>query len=891
MRTALLAAFDAALAKAAAAGVAYQGVTAAQVADEVDRVADELAALTSPPGTTAFTLTGTIFVSAGSASDSDVNDPNTVPVSNDTAAAAQPLEVPVILGGYVNLAGEGPDGNSFAAGDPVDLFAVSLAAGQRIYLRMGQAPQDADLDLCLYAAADPLNPLDCSLGTAEKEELAAPSDGDFLVEVRASPLCACASTYVLSIGQTLASAGANGVRLSDEFWPGEAVVTLAPAARPAGPAPRAAAYERRFALSALGGAADREMLFRLPEASGARAASFAALGAEKAREALQASLPGLDAARREKLDTLALLKALARRADVAGAEPNYVLRAQAVPNDPLFGLQWHYPLVNLPAAWDVTTGSAAVKVAVIDTGVLLAHPDLQGQLGSGFDFISSTAVSADGDGIDANADDPGDGGGGPSSFHGTHVSGTIGAATDNGIGVAGISQQVTLLPLRVLGVGGGSNFDILQAVRYASGLSNDSGLSEKADVINLSLGGGGFSSAAQAVFDQARAAGVIVVAAAGNDNSSQLFFPASYNGVISVSAVDIRRAKAPYSNFGPAVDVAAPGGDTSVDRNGDGFADGVLSTLKNEQTGAFNFVFFQGTSMATPHVAGIVALMKAVKPAMTPAELDALLAAGTITDDLGAPGRDDVFGHGLIDAQQAVVAVSAPPPADPVLVVNPTGLNLGASDTQAFFEVWNGGGGTLTITSVTEGEPWLSVAPAEVDGNGLGSYEVTVDRSGLAPGTYSGDISVASSAGSATVSVVMSVVTASPGADAGFHYVVLVDPGTLAPVAQAEAAAIGGVYSYQLTGVPAGSYLLYAGSDPDHDLSLCGTAEACGAFPTLGSPEPLEVTHDQSGIDFVTGFQQVVGATRVGGKPEPGLGLRRIGTRALGPARSASPPR
>jgi serine protease len=192
------------------------------------------------------------------------------------------------------------------------------------------------------------------------------------------------------------------------------------------------------------------------------------------------------------------------------------------------------------------------------------------------------------------AEDPGDlAFGQRSSFHGTHVAGTIGAATNNGGGVAGVAWGVTLVPLRVLGLGGGTSYDVLQAVRYAAGLANDSGTSHPVDVINLSLGGGGFSSTEQSVYTQARNAGVIVVAAAGNDDSSQLFYPASYAGVVSVSAVDLRLLKAPYSSFGAAVDVAAPGGDTSIDRNGDGYGDGVLSTLFDELAGLFGYAFYQ----------------------------------------------------------------------------------------------------------------------------------------------------------------------------------------------------------------------------------------------------------------------------------------------------------
>jgi serine protease len=173
------------------------------------------------------------------------------------------------------------------------------------------------------------------------------------------------------------------------------------------------------------------------------------------------------------------------------------------------------------------------------------------------------------------------------------------------------------------------------------------------------------------------------------------------------------------------------------------------------------------------------------------------------------------------------------------------------------------------------------VAPAAVDGNGLGTYQVTVDRSGLATGTFTGTITVASSAGSAAVSVVMSVFSVSAGADAGYHYVILVDPDTLDTVAQAESVPAAGQYVYELDDVEAGAYLLYAGSDPDNDFRICGGSEACGTFPTFGTPELLQVTHDRSGLDFVTGFQQTVGASSAGGERPPAL--RRLRRRAIGP--------
>jgi serine protease len=883
VRDKLLASFAKALAKASAAGVPYAGDGANTVAATIDAIVDGLAADTAP---VFVSISGVVQAAAGSVIDSDVNDPATPPVSNDTLGTAQAVPVPAAIGGYVNLPGFGPPGSFQATGDPSDFFRVSLAQGQRVNLRFD--PLDADLDLCLFTGVGV--PVECSEGTSETEELIAPSSGEFVVRVYVWEFCQCASSYVLTLGQNIASAGPNGVRLSDEFVPGELIVTLdAKAAALSAGAP-ASAFGASVGLQAAAGAADREMLLRLPAGESARTEALATLGVEPAADALAQRRAALSDEQRAKHDTILAMKALRGRPGVALVEPNYIRRAQATPDDTHFGLQWHYPLINLPAAWDLETGSAAVEVAVIDTGVLFAHPDLAGgQLSTtaDFDFVSNVSQALDNNGIDDNANDPGDGAGvQPSSFHGTHVAGTIGASTDNASGVAGVAWDVTIIPLRALGrFGSGTSYDILQAVRYAAGLPNDSGIQRPpVDIINLSLGGAGSSAAEQTVYTNARNAGVIIIAAAGNNNSSQLFFPASYDGVVSVSAVETRRQKAPYSNFGTAVDVAAPGGDTSVDRNGDGYADGVLSTLADEGSQAFVYAFYQGTSMAAPHVAGVAALMESADPGLTPQEFDAFLSSGVLTNDLGSPGRDDIFGHGLIDARKAVEAAIGSSSNEPFLLVNPTSLSLGSTLTTATFEVSNGGGGTLTITNVSETPdlPWLSVSPS----SGLGIYTVTVDRTGLAPGTYTGTITVTSTQdGTETVTVVMSVSSGSTEADAGFHYVLVVDPDTFDPVAQVPVGADEGAYDWSIADVPAGTYLIFAGNDSDNDLFICGTGEACGAFPTLGRPELVTLTSDRSDLHFVSGFLQTLEAppASTSAAPLPARGIRRLGGRRLAP--------
>ena len=248
------------------------------------------------------------------------------------------------------------------------------------------------------------------------------------------------------------------------------------------------------------------------------------------------------------------------------AEPNYILKPSAIPNDPGYKYQWHYPLINLPQAWDITTGSGAVIVAVIDTGVLLDHPDLQGQLISGYDFISDPSIARDGDGRDPDPNDAGDlGRGNSSSFHGTHVAGTIAAATNNAM--AWVASPGTPASCRCVSWDwrGGTSEDINQAILYAARLPNGSGTlpAKRADIINMSLGCACPSQAQQDVITQARNQGVIIIAAAGNDaqKGNPISYPASYTGVVSVGAVAMDKTRAPYSNFNAFVDIAAPGGD------------------------------------------------------------------------------------------------------------------------------------------------------------------------------------------------------------------------------------------------------------------------------------------------------------------------------------------
>lgn len=559
--------------------------------------------------------------------------------------------------------------------------------------------------------------------------------------------------------------------------------------------------------------------------------------------------------------TMARAAALRSTAGVRYAEPNYICRAHGEPDDTHYNLQWHYELMHLPEAWDVTVGSSSVIVAVIDTG-RRNHPDLAGRLGGGYDFISNVSNAGDGNGQDADPTDPGDEANpdGTSSFHGTHVAGTIGAATDNGQGVAGVTWQTTVMHLRALGRQGGTIADIADAIRYAARLTNGTGVvpSQRANVINMSLGGAGYTQTMQDAITAARDQGVVIFASAGNEASSSASYPAAHTGVISVSAVDLNGSLAPYSNYGSTIDLAAPGGDLSVDRDGDGYPDGVLSTLYDDSVSPADpiYAFYQGTSMAAPHAAGVAALMLAVDPTLTPTEIETILA--NTADDRGPVGRDDSYGHGLIDAHAAVLSAQGTASDTPVLLLSPTSLNFGGAQTDLTATVTNGGGGYLLVTTLDaitqSGDTWLQASllgRGDSTRNVLG-IGVTVDRTGLADGGYSGRVEVTSTGGTQTLQVIMTVGDATPAQPDVTLYVLAIDASTYETVEEIEILP-GSTLDFTFPSLPPGVYVLAAGTDLDDDGLICDEGEWCGMYPVEGEPVSMVLADGdaRTGIEFV----------------------------------------
>lgn len=823
----------------------------------------------------AYRISGRLATSASQAVDSDTNNPDSRSRDNNTPETAQSISNPITLGGHLNRSGAGEPGNSQENGDEDDFFRIDLLADQAVTMLVADY-ENADADLYLYDTDG--NIVDFSIETGELESITIPVSGTYLVN---ASIFSGATNYILAVGN-------EGVETRDkrEIIPWQAYVAFRdPSIRePGGPDLSMEDLAESVGMVRQAGARNRGTLMRLRENG---------LMPQQYRQRLQAAAGKKDAItdpeQRNRWETLMTIKSLRGDPRIAYAEPNYQLRTLQEPNDPAYVFQWHLPLINLPAAWETTTGAADVVVAVVDSGVLPAHPDLTGQLLGGYDFVRDPVSAQDGDGIDPDPTDPGGSDPGSSSFHGTHVSGTIAASGNNRAGVAGVAYSARIMPLRALGSGGaGTSYDVRQAIRYAAGLPNDSGLlpQQPADIINLSLGGAGFSRADQDLFQALWQSGITVVAAAGNEASTLPSYPAAYDHVISVSAVDAQRQITSYSNTGPTVDVAAPGGDNGVDLNGDGYPDGVLSTGATQSAAdtRFAYTFLSGTSMAAPHVAGVIALMKSVNPDLGADDIETLLTLGELSDELGAPGRDDLYGYGLINARRAVnAALSAAgqsPSESPRLVASAQTLSFARSATGLRLDLSNAGSGDLTVQSVSADRDWVQVTAAGVGPQGLGNYLVTVDRETLPTGTYDANIIAESSANTVTIKVLMTV--AAPGAATGIGvtYVLLYDVDTDEPVAQFIAAGDAGRYRFNFSNVPAGRYYLYAGTDSDNDLFICDEGEACGAWLNLDQPIVVELDSNLEDLEFPVEFQVAIPTlqartTPPRRTPEKGLPLMR----------------
>lgn len=322
-----------------------------------------------------------------------------------------------------------------------------------------------------------------------------------------------------------------------------------------------------------------------------------------------------------------VVDALAADPLVEFVEPNHMVRGLGTSvNDPYAGYQWNLDAIGASTAWQTSTGKG-ITVAVLDTGVRSGGPDGLTTLLSGYDYYNGDSNPTDGNG------------------HGTFVAGTIGQKTNNGKGVAGVAYDAKILPVKVMGDNGSGD---IAAVANGLVYATDKG----AQVVNLSLGSAYPSNTLESACRYAYERGVTVVAASGNEYATSISYPARYDSVIAVGAVGLRGSRAGYSNRGTGIDLVAPGGDLSRDEDGDGYADGILQ--ETIEDGAWTYTFWEGTSMAAPHVSAAAALLLSAG-AEGPDEVFQLLTSTAA--DAGSAGYDTSYGHGRLDAAAALSAL------------------------------------------------------------------------------------------------------------------------------------------------------------------------------------------------------------------------------------------
>lgn len=819
-----------------------------------------------------YTLAGTLQVAGGAAIDADLNDPNqTGRTSNDDIEHAQPLTTPARVVGTVNRPNTGPLGASRVDGDETDVYAIDLQGTETVELTFSADDPQADLDL--YVLSEDGRRVGTADGSATRDEcIRITQPGRHYLMVAAFR---GAAVYQLRVaGADSGAAGCSGRTVAADFAPGELVARAR-----GGTATRAlaaAATTRRAALRrAVGQAgvsahgadpATLAHLLTLPAGAEARRGGLRRLALALEQPAAapdSAATPARDDTARPdrgvqaRFDTLRYAKALQATGLYDYVQPDWRLTSSAAatlgpfpPNDPDWASQrWHHEMIALPAAINRLAAlpvppSLRPVIAIVDTGVMLDHPDLQAQFASsGRTFVT---VDQPGDGNRANGDDA-RGAADAAVSHGTHVAGTAAATAWNGLAVAGVAPMARLMPLNVFGRGGSARtHDIIQAMLYAAGLENNAGVqpTRRADVINLSAGSPGPCSAAfQETVDRVRAAGVLVVAASGsqarNDlgQPAEVQQPANCRGVIAVGAVDAARRLPPYANTGATLTLAAPGGD--LDQSLSGAADGIFSTLiasgpdgqREASVGAL-----QGTSMAAPQVSGVLALLRYLRPTLTPDEVDRLIAAGALSDDLGEPGRDPLFGWGLLNARKAIEAVLGgavvAPTAGAPVVVQPTRLDFGGFRLSATLELTAPPDSTDRIIGVRADHVAVTVRADRIDAStGLGRYLVSVDRRKLAAdGLHATTLTVSLASGhvlAVPVTVERTAGSLTGGIGVGPIYVTVSDADSGRVLHTVAATPMRGRYVWQVTGVRRPRVTLRAGGDLNNDGQLCGPGEPC----------------------------------------------------------------
>lgn len=720
------------------------------------------------------------------------------------------------------------------ADDRSDFFQANLQQGTVISTTASNDTADnSDADLYLYD--EQLNLINASFNSNASESLTVPSDGNYYIEM--AHYSGDRAKYSLNFSAGHVSNSDHALTLNGGLIPGELMV----------------AGISLPTLQQLGLAG--QLIKGSLKNGGLLKTHFPALllngilnGYHAAEEYRQRRSLIRDNAQRARYDSIILARVL-QQALGGIVEPNIRLGISSVDsNDSYAYQQWSLEQIGIENAWQSTEGSSTTHVAVIDTGFLLQHRDLQAAFTTGWNYVddnnnpaATTALSLQ---------------------HGTHVAGIIAAQRNNGLDIAGIAPKVKIIPIKVMKPDClcGSLYDALQGILWAAGEDNSAGTksANPAKVINLSIDlPTSHSNFLSNTINTAAAAGSVVVWAAGN-NSSRINVDEGHSlktpGLL-VTAASGRYGKiAHYSNYGNIIDVIAPGGDTRTD-NGSlriRSLSGHVSTTGEQIHNSSNM---QGTSQAAPHVSGSLALAASVWPNFSAEAVEAMLESGSLTEDTGIHGPDSYHGHGRIDADKSVRAAlqAASQPATSNsnqlrLRANPGELNFGGSFQQLTLNI-EANLADMPALTVSYRSSGLNVTPADTDNNGLGDWQVTLDRDAISDDLYQGVIIFQTGEQKLYVPVTAHSSGYLPRSTGiGKMLVEFLNPLDQRREHHVEADISGPqTFSFDLGTIPAGDYIIRASSDLDNNGRYCELGEFCGYLED--NPNQTTRVNHQNSLD------------------------------------------
>ena len=774
-----------------------------------------------------YNLSGKVQVAYNSFADSDVPNADYTSISNNSSSSAQILSLPAQLVGYASK-----------ETDEWDIFKVNASKNQSVGIEIADYdrsdPTKNDLDL-LIVDLD-LNIVADSESIKSYEVLGIP-EGEYFIAVKAYK---GASKYVLSVGTKFSKSYSKSVFSSEYTYAGEKLLVQKKEILELA---QDAAWKQSQLMDQLGfdkGSDYSVYSYSEKDEFLDPRKVFKKFGflndSSQMSKALRAKNPEV-ISQAQKRKFIALLDANTPEYFIL---PNVLTTSHAFSQDPEYYRQWNHVAINLDDALNsIGKNVKDIVVAVVDSGRppkgSRAYYDTN-FVDDEMDFLTEiyengTLVADtgnDGDGIDGDATDATIISQTNFQSHGTHVASTI-AAKNNNYKINGMAVKV--MPIRALpNKPYAASFQgILDSFKYAAGLTNSSGTlpSRRADIINASLGGAPIEICD--FLTPILATGIIMVAASGNNYSSDNSYPASCPGVISVGAVDKDFKKASYSQYNANVDIVAPGGQVDFgDQNGDGVADGVYAWGNGDQ-----LISIDGTSMAAPHVAGAIALMKFVQPDLTYDDVSSILASGGMTHDLGDVGRDNSYGHGVLDVAKSISSLANfnSANANTFGSLNQSTFDFGTTVDSIEMKLSKYGTGSLKIIGLeadnTEG---LSYSES-TDSEGFGDYTIVLDRVNYENGTYHNAIYFKFNNNTySRAYITYNVGPEPPIGSLEVAYIGLRD-GTGEFISSKKINLISGTADFSFIDLKVGSYDIVIATDIDGDDTYCSTGEFCRFFP------------------------------------------------------------